>query len=158
MNQTWQSLFHVHHIAITYLKFPFIWWIWYSFHTILNKIIIFCKRSQKENYVIVTVRLAMKCYVTTVGQKSLSTIIIMILGVTQHQIKYHIIMTSSNGNIFRVTGVLCGEFTGHRWIPRTKASKTGLWCFLWFEPEPTVELTMETPVIWDTIALIMTSL
>ena len=28
-----------------------------------------------------------------------------------------ILMTSSNGNIFRVTGHLCGEFTGHRWIP-----------------------------------------
>ena len=26
-------------------------------------------------------------------------------------------MTSSNGNIFRVTGPLYGEFTGHRWIP-----------------------------------------
>ena len=26
-------------------------------------------------------------------------------------------MTSSNGNIFRVTGPLCGEFTGHRWLP-----------------------------------------
>ena len=26
-------------------------------------------------------------------------------------------MTSSNGNIFRVTDHLCGEFTGHRWIP-----------------------------------------
>ena len=32
-------------------------------------------------------------------------------------------MTSSNGNIFRVTGLLCGEFTGDRWIPRTKASE-----------------------------------
>ena len=32
-----------------------------------------------------------------------------------------IMMTSSNGDIFRVTGPLCGEFTGHRWIPRTKA-------------------------------------
>ena len=31
-------------------------------------------------------------------------------------------MTSSNGNIFRVAGHLCGEFTGHRWIPRTKTS------------------------------------
>ena len=31
-------------------------------------------------------------------------------------------MTSSNGNIFRVTGHLCGEFTGPRWIPLTKAS------------------------------------
>ena len=32
------------------------------------------------------------------------------------------IMTSSNGIIFRVTGPLSGEFTGHRWIPHTKAS------------------------------------
>ena len=33
-------------------------------------------------------------------------------------------MTSSNGNIFRVTGFLCGEFTGHRWIPRTQRPVT----------------------------------
>ena len=38
-------------------------------------------------------------------------------------------MTSSNGNIFRVTGHLCGEFTGLWWIPRTKASDAELWCF-----------------------------
>ena len=44
-------------------------------------------------------------------------------------------MTSSNGNIFRVTGHWCGEFTGHRWIPRTKASNAELWCFLWSTPE-----------------------
>ena len=31
-------------------------------------------------------------------------------------------MTSSNGNIFRVTDPLCKEFTGHRWIPHTKTS------------------------------------
>ena len=43
-------------------------------------------------------------------------------------------MTSSNGNIFRVTGPFCGEFTGHRWIPRTKTSDTELWCFLWSAP------------------------
>ena len=45
------------------------------------------------------------------------------------------IMTSSNGNIFCVTGPLCGEFTGPRWIPRTKASDAELWCFLWCAPE-----------------------
>ena len=44
-------------------------------------------------------------------------------------------MTSSNGNIFRVTGHLCGEFTGPRWIPRTKASDAELWCLLWCAPE-----------------------
>ena len=42
-----------------------------------------------------------------------------------------IMMTSSNGNIFRVTSPLCGEFTGHRWIPCTKASNAELWFFLW---------------------------
>ena len=40
----------------------------------------------------------------------------------------------TNGNIFRVTGHLCGEFTGHRWIPHTKASDAELWCFLWSAP------------------------
>ena len=39
-------------------------------------------------------------------------------------------MTSSNENIFRVTGPLCAEFTGHRWIPLTTASDAELWCFL----------------------------
>ena len=29
-------------------------------------------------------------------------------------------MTSSNGNTFRVTGLLWEEFTGHRWIPLTQ--------------------------------------
>ena len=43
-------------------------------------------------------------------------------------------MTSSNGNIFHVTGPLCGEFTGHRWIPHTKANDAERWCFLWSPP------------------------
>ena len=44
-------------------------------------------------------------------------------------------MMSSNGNIFRDTGPLCGEFTSHRWIPCTKASDVELWCFLWSASE-----------------------
>ena len=39
-------------------------------------------------------------------------------------------ITSSNENIFRGTGPLCGEFTGLWWIPSTKASDAELWCFL----------------------------
>ena len=35
-------------------------------------------------------------------------------------------MASSNENIFRVTGPLCGEFTGNRWIARKKASDAEL--------------------------------
>ena len=35
-------------------------------------------------------------------------------------------MTSSNGNIFRVTGPLWKESTGPRWIPLTNASDAGL--------------------------------
>ena len=40
-----------------------------------------------------------------------------------------VMMTSSNGNIFRVTGHFCGEFTGHRWITRTKAIDANLGVF-----------------------------
>ena len=47
--------------------------------------------------------------------------------------------------------------TGPRWIPRTKASDAELWYFLLFVPEQTVELTIETQVIWDAIAPIVTS-
>ena len=38
-------------------------------------------------------------------------------------------------NVFRVIGHLCWEFTGHRWIPHTKASDVEFWCFLWSAPE-----------------------
>ena len=44
-------------------------------------------------------------------------------------------MTSSNGNIFRVTGHSCEEFNGDRWIPRTKASDAELSCFPWSAPK-----------------------
>ena len=41
-----------------------------------------------------------------------------------------IMMTWSNGNILRLIGSLCGEFTGHRWIPLAKVSDAELWYFL----------------------------
>ena len=50
-----------------------------------------------------------------------------------------IMMTSSNENIFRVTGPSCGAFIGHRLIPLTKASDAELWCFLWSAAEQTVK-------------------
>ena len=64
-----------------------------------------------------------------------------------------IMTTSSNGSSFRVTGPLCGEFSGDRWISLTKTSDAELWCFLWSAPEETIVRL----VIWDGIALIMTS-
>ena len=53
--------------------------------------------------------------------------------------RYCIMMTSSNGNIFHVTGPLCEEFTAHRWVPIKKASDAELSFFLWSTPEYTVE-------------------
>ena len=57
---------------------------------------------------------------------------------------------------FRVTGplILWGEFTGHWWIPLTKASDAERWCFLWSASEQTVEQTIEKLAIWDVIDLI----
>ena len=62
-------------------------------------------------------------------------------------------MTSSKGNIFRVTGILWGVNSPHK----------GQWeilRFVWFLPEQTlmVEQTIKTQMIWDAIAPIMTSL
>ena len=52
---------------------------------------------------------------------------------------------------------LWGESTGHRWIPCTKTSDVELWRFLWTPPKQTAKQTIEMLVIWDTIALFMTS-
>ena len=54
--------------------------------------------------------------------------------------------------------LLWGETTGHRWIPLAKASDAELLPFLWSAPGQTAVQTMETPVIWDSSALIITSL
>ena len=55
-------------------------------------------------------------------------------------------MTSSNGNIFCITGPLWGESTSHWWIPLTKASDTELGCFLWSGSEQTVMTKMHS--VW----------
>ena len=55
-------------------------------------------------------------------------------------------MTSSNGNIFRVTGHLCGKFTGPRWISRTKASDAELWCS--FDMRPNIRLSKHSWGWW----------
>ena len=56
--------------------------------------------------------------------------------------RYHLPPLNSTGtgtkryrNVYWVTGHLCGEFTGPRWIHRTKASDAELWCFLWYASE-----------------------
>ena len=65
-------------------------------------------------------------------------------------------MTSSNKSIDRVTNLLCGESTGHRWIPPHKGQwRRALMFPLSCAPEQTVEQTIETPAIWDAV---MTSL
>ena len=62
-------------------------------------------------------------------------------------------MTSSNQNLFLVSGLYSGEYTGD-----TQAIDAELWCFLSSAPEKTVEQITETPTIWDVTALIMMSL
>ena len=55
-------------------------------------------------------------------------------------------MTSLNGNIFRVTGHLRGEFTGPRWIPHTKASDAELDIF--FDLRPNKRLSKQSWGWW----------
>ena len=78
-------------------------------------------------------------------------------GIRAVNLSDELLMTSSNGNIFRVTGLFRGIHRSPANSPH-KAGDAELWCFLWSTPEPTVEQTIKTPVIWDAIALITTSL
>ena len=70
-------------------------------------------------------------------------------------------MTSSNGNIFRVTGTLCGEFTGHRWIPSQRPVTRSFDAF--FDPRLNKRLSkqawLETPSrsLWRQCNVIMSS-
>ena len=68
-----------------------------------------------------------------------------------------LMMTSSNGNIFNVTGPLWEESTGDRWFPSQRPETRSFDVFL-SAPEQTVEQAIETPVIWVAIVLIITSL
>ena len=63
--------------------------------------------------------------------------------VLSHVQSFNVIMTSSNGNIFHITGPLWGESTGHGWIPFTKASDAELCCCLWSAPKQTVAQAIE---------------
>ena len=65
---------------------------------------------------------------------------------------FFFIMTSSNGNIFRVTDLFWRKLpatTGHRWFPSRRRVTRSF--------KQTVKQTIETPVIWEAIALFMTS-
>ena len=66
--------------------------------------------------------------------------------------------TSSNGNIFRVTGHLCREFTGHRWIPRKKGQWRRALMFSLICAWLNGWVNSDEAVIWDAIVPIMTSL
>ena len=70
-------------------------------------------------------------------------------------------MTSSNGNVFRVTGTLWGGGGIHRSpvdSPHNDQWRGALMFSLICALTKQWEQTIETPVIWDTIAFIMTSL
>ena len=59
---------------------------------------------------------------------------------------WYTMMTSSNGNIFRVTGLLCGEFAGHRGIPRKRQVTRGFDVF--FDLRPNKGLSKQSQGWW----------
>ena len=72
------------------------------------------------------------CQLSLISQYPISAVLEQ---TTIFRILHYFMMTTSNGNIFRVTGPLCGEFNGRRWIPITITSDAELWCFIWSAPE-----------------------
>ena len=76
-----------------------------------------------------------------------------------HWINDEHMMTSSNGNIFRVTGPLCGEFTGPGEFPEQRPVTRSFDVF--FDLCLNKRLSKQTIVrlvIWDAIVVIMTSM
>ena len=67
-------------------------------------------------------------------------------------------MTSSNGNIFRVTGPLCGDFTDPGEFPTQRPVTRSFDVF--FDMRLNKRLNTHTVrlVIWDAIVVIMTSM
>ena len=66
-------------------------------------------------------------------------------GITHPRSAYGGCKYSTHGDVIKWKHIplywpfVCEEYTGPRWIPRTKASDAELWCFLWSAPEKTVE-------------------
>ena len=90
---------------------------------------------KKSYYMYIATNVSSRKSATTFGDLP-DWLVSMILAVSMQNLFMHTcgMMTSSNGNIFRVTGPFCWEFTGHLWIPLTKASDAELWYFLWSAP------------------------
>ena len=59
-----------------------------------------------------------------------------------------------NGSSFCVTVSLCGESTGHRWIPLTKGQQHGPLMFLCCQSKQNVEQTLDLPVIRNAMTVI----
>ena len=61
-------------------------------------------------------------------------------------------MTSVNGSITRITDSLCGESTGHHWIPSATANNPELWWVFSYAAQY-VNWTVELTVVWNVMAL-----
>ena len=107
----------------------FIWW---RHHEILNGAVFFMASFVRDSELVIASQTNTMPSDTLVPSE-ISRYIAAFRGPLQY--KDITRMTSPHGNIFWVTGHLCGEFTGDRWITRTKASDADLWCFLWSAPK-----------------------
>ena len=105
-------------------------------------------RLREEIYEICTVTLLVshspQKSVCVFGKKVL--IFAFLLTIAMWHYKALFMMTSSNGNSFRVTGHLCGEFTGPRWIPTQRPVTRGFDVF--FDLRPDKQLSKQSWGWW----------
>ena len=62
-------------------------------------------------------------------------------------------ITAWHGNTCHIIGLLCGESTGHQWIPHKMSKWCGALVFSLFLFEQYVEQTVKLPVVWDIMML-----
>ena len=97
------------------------------------------------------------CHLITVFNRLLFT---PTYSIVISRLKY--MMTSYNGNIFRVTGPLCGEFTGLGEFPSQRPVTRRFDVFFDLRLNKRLSKLIKSPaarlVIWDPIVVIMTSM
>ena len=113
--------YHVHLISITSCK---------TIITLLLTHWIYCSLTLTHRYEALSIQRQFRPQHTD-NVPFLTTIYERTSHKTYPSFRVAFMMTSPNGRIFCVAGPLCEGFTGHRWIPRTKASEVELWCFIW---------------------------
>ena len=126
-------------------------WPWYCFHSwSRNSWKSPAHRLTRHQKALIAVGLILLCIYKNINSACIMLLAFWLLLLPVLQPFLYIHDDVIKWNIFRITGHLCGKFTGHRWIPRTQVQWHGALMFslicAW------IKLTIVGLVIWKAIS------